>query len=96
MVMNIKFFRDELTEHEALNIQEDHIDKDVSPNVCFRTVRETMEELAYRTAVTYTDNGTPSLYYQTTLKGISCYEVGTRDNDLGRVSLPSEEPRLLG
>ena len=94
--MNIKFFRDELTEHEALNIQEDELIENIDPVCCFRSTRETMEQLAYRTAVTYTDNGTPSLYYQTTLKGISCYEIGTRDNEVGQVSLPSEESRLHG
>jgi hypothetical protein len=73
--MNIRYFKDELTEQEALISQADDIETDVPVHTCFRSVRETMEELAYRTAVTYTDNDRPSLFYQTTLKGISCREV---------------------
>lgn len=94
--MDIKFFKDELSEHEALNIQEDAREEDIPPEQCFRVVRETMEELAYRTAVTYSDNKAPSLYYFTSLKGISCYEIGTRNDNVERLSLPSEESRLLG
>ena len=94
--MNIDYYRDELTEREALGTEPDAREEGIAPEICFRTVRETMEELAYRTAVTYTDNGDPSLYYWTTVKGIACYEVGTRDNNVGRVPVSGQEPRLLG
>lgn len=94
--MNIKYFREEVSEEEALNTAGDDIETDVPVHSCFRTVRETMEELAYRTAVTYTDNDKPSLFYQTTLKGISCYEVGTRNNNMVKVPVSREKPRLFG
>ena len=94
--MNIRYFREELSEQEALVAQADDIETNVPVHTCFRSVRETMEELAYRTAVTYTDNDEPSLYYQTTVKGISCYEVGSRNNKMDKVPVSSEKPRLLG
>ena len=94
--MDIKYFSFEVSEEQAINTEADDMERGVSPERCFRVVRETMEELAYRTALTLTDNGKPSLYYYTTLKGISCHEIDTRDNDMGRVSLSSEESRLPG
>ena len=94
--MNIKYFREEVSEEEALNTAGDDIETDVPVHTCFRSVRETMEELAYRTAVTYTDNDEASLYYSTTVKGISCYEVGSRNNEVDEVSLSREKPRLFG
>ena len=94
--MDIKYFAFEVSEEQALTTECDDIEKNVDPVKCWLAVRETMEELAYRTAVTYTDNGTPSLYYYTTLRGISCYEVGTRDNRLEQGPLYFEEPRLHG
>jgi len=94
--MNVNYFKDELSVADALTIEADAREENISPEQCFRVVRETMEELAYRTAVTYSDNDKPSLYYWTTVKGISCYEIDTRDDQLGRVSLPSAESRLLG
>jgi len=94
--MNIKYFKDQVSEEEALKTAGDAVEQGVIPETCFREVRETMEELAYRTAVTYTDNDEASLYYSTTVKGISCYEVGSRDNRLGEVPVSGEKPRLLG
>jgi len=94
--MDIKYFAFEVSEEQAINTECDDIEKNVDPVECFKVVRETMEELAYRTALTLTDNGKPSLYYYTTLRGISCYEVGSRDNELEQVSLSFEKPRLHG
>ena len=94
--MNIRYFKEDLTEEEALIAQADDIETDVPVRTCFRSVRETMEELAYRTAVTYTDNDDASLYYSTTVKGISCYEVGSRNNGLEELPVSREKPRLLG
>ncbi len=94
--MDIKYFSFEVSEEQAINTDADDMEKNVDPVKCWLTVRETMEELAYRTALTLTDNGTPSLYYFTTLRGISCYEVGTRDNGLESIPVSGQEPRLLG
>ena len=65
----------------------DHMDTRVPPEECFKVVRDTMEIFAYRTAMTYTDEGVPSLFYQTALKGITCRSVAddhtARSNGLG-------------
>ena len=94
--MDIKYFAFEVSEEQAINTECDDIEMNVDPVRCWLTVRETMEELAYRTAITLTDNGEPSLYYYTTLRGISCYEVGSRNNELEQVPLSFEKPRLHG
>jgi len=94
--MDIKYFAFEVSEEQAINTECDDMEKNVDPVKCWLTVRETMEELAYRTAITLTDNGDPSLYYYTTLRGISCYEVGSRNNEVEQVPLSFEEPRLHG
>ena len=73
--MNIKFFKEEVDIGNALTTAGDEVYQNVDTVTCFRTVRETMEELAFRTAVTYTDNDEASLYYWTTVKGISCRAV---------------------
>ena len=87
--MIIKYFKDHVDEAQAIVDSGDAMEGYVSPEKCFRVVRETMEELAYRTAVTYNDNNQPSLYYWTTVKGISCHEVGTRNDRLEQVSISS-------
>jgi len=95
--MIIRYWTDQLDLHEVDAYGDyDLMHSNVPPETCFRQVRETMEELAFRTAMTYTDEGSPSLYYYTTVKGISCYEVSKRSDLLERVTLPSEESRLYG
>lgn len=98
--MDIRYWTEPLSEETILsdlvNTVTDYMDMGIVPEECFRTVRETMEEFGYRTAMTYTPEGKPSLYYYTTLKGINCYEVSERSNGLDGMSLPGEEPRLLG
>jgi hypothetical protein len=89
--MNIKYFYFEVSEQQAIDTEPDHIEEGVSPEQCFRVTRETMEAGAYRTALTLADNGTPSLYYFTTLKGISCYEVSSRNNELEVVPVSSKK-----
>lgn len=74
--MIIKYWEAQLDEETILSDMvetvTDHMDTRVPPEECFKTVRDTMEVFGYRTAMTYTDEGVPSLYYQTTIKGISC------------------------
>ena len=94
--MDIKYFAFEVSEEQALTTECDDIEKNVDPVKCWLTVRETMEELAYRTAITLTDNGDPSLYYYTTVRGIACHEISSRNNQLEEMPLSFEEPRLLG
>jgi len=85
--MIIEYWSDQVDLENVPEIDPDHKDTGIEPAECFKVVRETMEVLAYRTAMTYNDEGRPSLYYFTTLKGISCYEVNSRSNRLERVSI---------
>ena len=98
--MDIRYWTEQLSEDTILSDMvetvTDHMDMGIPPETCFRTVRETMETFGYRTAMTYTPEGKPSLFYYTTLKGITCYEVGTRDNGLESIPVSGQEPRLLG
>jgi len=95
--MIIRYWTDQLDLHEVDAYGDyDLMHSNVPPETCFRQVRETMEELAFRTAMTYTDEGRPSLYYYTTVKGISCYEVSQRSDMLEGVTLSREESRLHG
>jgi len=89
--MQIKYWEEQLDEDTILSDMVEtvtaHMDTNVDPVECFKTVRETMEVFGYRTAMTYSDEGVPSLYYQTTLKGIICRSVAddytARSNGLG-------------
>ena len=94
--MKVHYFSESISESEALVAEPFDTETNISPEKCWLNVRNTMEELALRTAVTYTDEGRPCLFYNTTVKGISCYEVGTRDNGLESVPVSGQEPRLLG
>lgn len=90
--MNIHYWTDQLELDEVLSSEDiDLLHTNVPPETCFRQVRETMEELAFRTAMTYNESGNPSLYYYTTVKGISCYEVGKRSDMLEGVTLSSQK-----
>ena len=77
--MQIKYWEEQLDEDtilsEMIETVTAHMDLNVDPVECFKMVRDTMEIFAYRTAMTYTDEGVPSLFYQTTLKGITCRSV---------------------
>ena len=84
--MIIKYWEEQLDEDTVLSGMVDdtsmsHMDTRVPPEVCFKTVRETMELFGYRTAMTYTDEGVPSLYYQTTIKGICCRSAKGNRNE---------------
>ena len=98
--MQIKYWEEQLDEDTILSEMVEtvtaHMDMNVDPVLCFKTVRDTMEVFGYRTAMTYSDEGVPSLFYYTTLKGISCYEVSPRSNGLETVSISGQEPRLFG
>ena len=84
--MIIKYWEEQLDEDTILSETVDdtsmaHMDTNINPVECFKIVRETMEEFAYRTAMTYTDEGVPSLYYWTTIKGISCRSAKGNQNE---------------
>ena len=72
--MDIKYFSFEVSEEQAINTEADDMERGVSPERCFRVVRETMEELGYRTAVWYV-NGKATMHYAMTLKGIQVRKI---------------------
>ena len=98
--MKIRYWEEQLDEKTVLSFTDEsltaHKDMRVDPVECFKVVRETMEMFGYRTAMTYTDEDKPSLYYSTSLKGITCYEVGSRNNKVEKLSISREESRLYG
>ena len=98
--MMIKYWEEQLSEDtildETVETVTAYMEMNVKPELCFKSVRDTMEVFGYRTAMTYTDEGVPSLFYYTTVKGISCYEISARSNGLERVSVSREESRLYG
>ena len=73
--MRIEFFQDVLDEDDVIDKAGDKTILYVSPERSWIVTRDTMEEEAFRTAVTYTDNDKPSLFYSTSVKGISCRSV---------------------
>ena len=92
--------------HEELNIDQalgepgsDHEEVSVPERVPY-TVRTTMEELAYRTAVWYNPNGVAVMHYLMTTNGIQVRKIEDEDSErsdrVERMPLSGAEPRLLG
>jgi len=94
------YFHEELSVEEAINQDGSDSETVPLPEKVPYVVRDTMEELAYRTAVWYNPKGEPLMHYQMTVKGIQVrkihHEDYQRDNNVERLPLPGEEPRLLG
>ena len=96
----VKYFLDPVRLEEALTLEGDAIEESVQPEKVPYDVRETMELLAYRSAVWYNPEGKAVMYYDVTTKGIRA--IGIRDEDRPRnhqveqVPLPYQESRLLG
>ena len=94
------YFYDELSIKDAL--QEEGSDQEVInvPEQVPQTVRTTMEELAYRTAVWYTPDEKPLLHYLMTTNGIQVRKIVDEDyqrsDRVEPVSLPGGESRLPG
>ena len=94
------YFHEELSITQALGEEGSDSEVLAQPEKVPHTVRTTMEELAYRTAVWYTPNGKPFLHYLMTTNGIQVRKIQDEDNQrrdsLERITLPGQEPRLLG
>ena len=94
------YFHDEVAVRDALN--EEGVDREEfkQPELVPYAIRNTMEELAYRTALWYDPQGKPVMAYHMTLNGIQPRAVNDedyqRDDQVGQVTLSGEEPRLPG
>ena len=94
------YFHDEVPVRDALN--EEGVDREEfkQPELVPTAIRNTMEELSYRTALWYDPQGKPVMAYHMTLSGVQPRAINDEDykrNDaLGRLSVSGEEPRLLG
>ena len=64
--MMIKYWEEQLSEETILDDTVEtvtaYMETNVKPELCFKSVRDTMEVFGYRTAMTYTDEGRPSLF----------------------------------
>ena len=94
------YFHDELSVIDAIH-QDGSDREEVSvPERVPHTVRTTMEELAYRTAVWYEPSGVPIMHYLMTTNGIQVRTIkdedNTRSDNVESMPLSGEEPRLLG
>ena len=93
--MMIKYWEEQLSEDTILDETVETVtafmEMNVVPELCFKSVRDTMEVFGYRTAMTYTDEGAPSLFYYTTLKGINCHEASPRSNGVDELPLSCQE-----
>ena len=94
------YFHDEVEVRDALNEEGSDREEFKQPELVPHAIRNTMEELAYRTAVWYDPQGKPVMAYHMTLSGVQPRAINdedyTRNDELGSVSLPSKESRLLG
>ena len=97
---NLVYFYDELSIAEAIN--QDGSDNELvsMPERVPYVVRDTMEELAYRTAIWYNPKGEPLMHYRMTLQGIQVRVIENEDyqrnDNVERLPVSGEEPRLLG
>jgi hypothetical protein len=96
----VKYFLDEVPVEEALIEPGSDIEDFTQPERVPNGLRTTMEELAYRTAVWYNPNGDAVMYYKMTLDGIKAIRIDDEDSErkdnVERMPLSGEEPRLLG
>ena len=96
----LKYFLDPVTVEEALTLEGDTIEDCLQPERVPYEIRETMELLAYRSAVWYNPQGKAVMFYDVTTKGVRAIgikdEDRKRDNNVEQVSIPYQESRLLG
>ena len=97
---NLVYFYEELTIDEAVNQDGSDSESVSKPERVPYVVRDTMEELAYRTAIWYNQQGEAVMHYRMTTTGIKVRVINDedyqRDDDVERLPVSGEEPRLLG
>jgi hypothetical protein len=94
------YFFDEVPVEEAVDNPGADREEVTQPERVPHLVRSTMEELAYRTAIWYNPDGKAVMYYKMTLDGVKAIGIRSEDSErkdnVERMPLSGEEPRLLG
>ena len=100
MKNRLVYFHEELSINDALHESGSDSEELSAPEGIPHTVRTTMEELAYRTAVWYNPNDVPIMHYLMTTNGIQVRKIDdenhTRSDNVERMSLSGGESRLPG
>ena len=76
---NLVYFYDELSIAESINQDGSDNEFVTMPERVPYVVRDTMEELAYRTAIWYNPKGEPLMHYRMTLRGIQVRAINDED-----------------
>ena len=96
----VVYFHEEVSVRDALNEEGSDREEFKQPELVPHAVRNTMEELAYRTALWYDPQGKPVMAYHMTLSGVQPRAINDEDykrnDELGSVPVSSKEPRLSG
>jgi len=99
-VNKVIYFHDEVSVRDALNEEGADREEFKQPELVPHAVRNTMEELAYRTALWLDPQGKPVMAYHMTVNGIQPRAINDedykRDDQLGSVPVSSKESRLPG
>ena len=94
------YFHDEVPVEEAIDNPGADREEVAQPERVPHLVRTTMEELSYRNAIWYNPNGKAVMYYRMTLDGVKVMSIDNEDSErkdnVERMPLSGEEPRLLG
>jgi len=97
-VNKVIYFHDEVPVREALNEEGADREEFKQPELVPTAIRNTMEELAYRTALWYDPQGKPVMAYHMTLSGVQPRAINDEDykrnDELEKLPLSGEEPRL--
>lgn len=92
------YFHDEVPVRDALNEEGADREEFKQPELVPTAIRNTMEELAYRTALWYDPQGKPVMAYHMTLSGVQPRAINDEDykrnDELEKLPLSGEEPRL--
>jgi hypothetical protein len=96
----VKYFRDHVSVSEALSSEGSDTEVFAKPEHVPGALRDTMEELAFRSAVWYDPEGKALMFYEMTLDGVRPRGITDEDregnHELEEVPVSGEKPRLLG
>ena len=96
----VVYFHDTVDIKDALNEEGSDREEFTQPELVPHAVRNTMEELAYRTALWYDPQGKPVMAYHMTLDGVKPRAINDEDyqrnDELAELPVSSKESRLFG
>lgn len=73
--MKVHYFVNNLDFETAMETCAFEVDTYTKPELIVNGIRNTMEDLAYRTALVFDNNHKPTLLYHMTLEGVKCRSV---------------------